>query len=163
MSRKSKGFFILSYIAEQDWIFHPLHEFVCVESEAKFIHDVCINLNLGGYSGRPWHLVKNKLKTDYLLVQLNAWRVGISSPTMWLATYWDSRVLVTLWDQCFGESCNIDWLENFKIKVFLRRALIAVSIYAVYMMEKLINILFVSSGGVFCVSCISLRRFSIFP
>ncbi|CAK9195341.1 unnamed protein product [Sphagnum troendelagicum] len=25
--------------------------------------------------GRPWHLVKNKLKTDYLLVQLNAWRV----------------------------------------------------------------------------------------
>jgi len=25
--------------------------------------------------GRPWHLVKNKLKRDYLLVQLNAWRV----------------------------------------------------------------------------------------
>jgi peroxisomal membrane protein 2 len=25
--------------------------------------------------GRPWHLVKNKLKTDYLLVQLSAWRV----------------------------------------------------------------------------------------
>jgi len=25
--------------------------------------------------GRPWHLAMNKLKTDYLLVQLNAWRV----------------------------------------------------------------------------------------
>jgi hypothetical protein len=84
MSRKSKGFFIFSYVAEQDSIFHPLHEFICVESEGKFIHDVCINLNLGGYSGRPWHLAKNKLKTDYLLVQLNAWRVGISSPTMYV-------------------------------------------------------------------------------
>lgn len=36
---------------------------------------VALTWILVGLSGRPWRLVKNKLRTDYPVVQLNAWRV----------------------------------------------------------------------------------------